>query len=187
MKLAALRPTIRFEKKWPEIIASLLHAAVFILGGMLLARWIWLLFSPTVLVMPPALEQAASSQSATILAAHWFTPKTGGIAIAAPSTVNFKLVGIYAATGRQASVSKTGGSKTADSQAADSKQGFAVFKLADGKQKSVLLHQEITAGIHLQAIKQEAVEVGQEGSTQTITLESRQSATATPAKTGMHF
>lgn len=172
MKLAALRPTIRFEKKWPEIIASLLHAAVFILGGMLLARWIWLLFSPTVLIMPPASEQAASSQSATILAAHWFTPKTGGIAIAAPSTVNFKLVGIYAATG---------------SQAGDSKQGFAVFKLADGKQKSVLLHQEITAGIHLQAIKQEAVEVGQEGSTQTITLESRQSATATPAKTGMHF
>ncbi len=192
MKLAALRPTIRFEKKWPEIIASLLHAAVFILGGMLLARWIWLLFSPTVLVMPPALEQAASSQSATILAAHWFTPKTGGIAIAAPSTVNFKLVGIYAATGNRAGVIKTGGNKitdsqTGDSQTSDNKQGFAVFKLADGKQKSVLLHQEITAGIHLQAIKQEAVEVGQEGSTQTITLESRQSATATPAKTGMHF
>lgn len=177
MKLAALRPTIRFEKKWPEIIASLLQAVVFILGGMLLARWIWLLFSPTELVMPPALEQAASSQSATILAAHWFTPKTGGLVIAAPSTVNFKLVGIYAAT-----ASKTGVSKTADS-----KQGFAVFKLADGKQKSVLLHQEITAGIHLQAIKQEAVEVGQEGSTQTVMLENRKSASATPAKTGMHF
>jgi hypothetical protein len=177
MKLAALRPTIRFEKKWPEIIASLLHALVFILGGMLLARWIWLLFSPTVLIMPPASEQAASSQSSTILAAHWFTPKNGGIAIAAPSTVNFKLVGIYAATASNIGNSKTG----------DSKQGFAVFKLADGKQKSVLIHQEITAGIALQAIKQEAVEVGQDGSTQTITLESRKSATATPAKTGMHF
>ena len=167
MKLAALHPTIRFEKKWPEIIASVLHAATFILGGMLLARWIWLLFSPTVLVMPPALEQAVSSQSATILSAHWFTPKTGAIAIAAPSPVNFKLMGIYAAT--------------------DSKLGFAIFKLADGKQKSVLLHQEISPGIHLQTIKQETVDVGQEGNTQSIALESRKPTSTTPAKIGMRF
>jgi Type II secretion system protein C len=168
MKLAALRPKIRFEKKWPDIVAGILHAAVFILGGMLLARWVWLLFSPTVLVVPPALEQAVSSQSATILSGHWFGQNTGQTVVAAPATVNFKLVGVYAPTG--------------------SKLGFAIFKMADGKQKSVLLHQEITAGISLQLIKKNTVQVGQAGSTQTLELESRKQQNATPsAPTGLRL
>lgn len=167
MKLAALRPNIRFEKKWPDIIASLLHATAFVLGGMLLARWLWLLFSPMVPVLPPALEQAASSQSATILAAHWFAPTAGGVAIAAPVTASFKLVGIYAPSG--------------------DKLGFAVFKLADGKQRAVLLHQEITAGIRLHAIKPGGVELGSEGNIQTLTLESRKSNAAAPASIGLQF
>ena len=45
MKLAALRPQIRFDKKWSDVAASLMHVATFVLGGFLLARWIWLLFS----------------------------------------------------------------------------------------------------------------------------------------------
>lgn len=167
MKLAALRPKIRFEKKWSELVASLLHAATFILGGMLLARWIWLLFSPTIPVVPPALEPAVSSQSATILAARWFTPKTGGINVAIPSAVNFTLIGTYAPT--------------------NSKLGFAIFKLVDGKQRFVLLNQEISPGIRLQSIKQEEVQVGQEGSTQTLVLENRKPNSAATAPVGIHF
>lgn len=167
MKLAALRPKIRFEKKWPDIFASILHAAVFVFGGMLLARWIWLLFSPTVLIVPPAPEQAVSSQSATILSSHWFGPSSGRVAMSAPAIVSFKLMGVYAPTG--------------------SKLGFAIFKMADGKQRSVLLHQEITAGISLQSIKQDSVQVGQAGSTQTLALEARQKNATATSPTGFRL
>lgn len=167
MKLAALRPKIRFEKKWPDFVARLLHAAVFILGGMLLARWIWLLFSPNVPVAPAALEQSVSSQSAIILSGHWFGQSTGRMTAPAPSTVNFKLMGVYAPTGN--------------------KLGFAIFKMADGKQRSVFLRQEITPGIALHLIKKNSVQVGQVGSTQTLVLESRKQTSATSAApTGLH-
>lgn len=166
MKLPALRPQIRFEKQWPDLLAAILHVAAFVLGGMLLARWIWLLFAPTVPVLPLTLEQPASSQSATILAGHWFGASAGRTMAIAPTTVNFKLMGVYAPTGSQ--------------------QGFAIFKLADGKQRSVLLHQEITPGIRLQSIKQDAVQVGQEGNMQTLTLESRQTSTAAPKLLAIH-
>ncbi len=89
-----------------------------------------------------------------MLAAHWFAPRAVGVAIAAPVTANFKLVGIYVPSG--------------------DKLGFAVFKLADVKQRAVLLHQEITAGIRLHAIKPEGVELRSEGNIQTLTLEIRQ-------------
>jgi len=153
MKLAAFRPQIRFEKKWPELSADLLQLAIFVVGGMLLARWIWLIFSPIIPVLPPASEQAASSQSATILSGHWFATTSAQMASLAPAAVNFKLVGIYAPSAN--------------------KLGFAVFKLADGKQRAVLLHQEITAGLILRTIMPESVQVGQEGSMQTLTLENR--------------
>jgi type II secretory pathway component PulC len=86
--------------------------------------------------------------------------------VAAPATVNFKLMGIYAPSG--------------------DKLGFAVFKLADGKQRAVLLHQEITTGIQLHAIKPDGVEVRSEGNVQTLSLESRKSNTA-PAPIGLQF
>lgn len=167
MKLAAMRPKITLEKKWPDMLAGILHAAVFVLGGMLLARWIWLLFAPAVPVLPLKLEQPVSSQSATILAGHWFAPPSGRMAAIAPATVNFKLVGIYAPSG--------------------DKLGFAVFKLADGKQRAVLLHQEITAGIQLHAIKPDTVEVGPEGNIQILTLDSRKSNATAPASIGLQF
>jgi len=167
MKLAALRPQIRFDKKWSDVAASLMHVATFVLGGFLLARWIWLLFSPTIPVLPPALKQAASSQSATILSGHWFATTSAQMAALAPAAVNFKLVGIYAPS--------------------SDKLGFAVFKLADGKQRAVLLHQEITAGIILRTIKPESVQVGQEGSMQTLVLENRTPTVAAPSQHDAHI
>jgi hypothetical protein len=62
-----------------------------------------------------------------------------------------------------------------------------VFKLADGKQRAVLLHQEITAGIQLHAIKSDGVEVGSEGNVQTLTLENRKSNAAAPIPIGLQF
>ena len=150
MNLQMYRPKILFEKKGLELFAIFLQAVLFALGGLLLAHWLWVFFAPATLELPPKLEQTTSTQLTTVLASHWFTPATGQLVIAA-SPVNFKLVGIYAS--------------------ANSKPGFAVFKLADGKQRAVLLNQEITSGIVLQVIKPNAVEVGQPGSTQKLSLE----------------
>lgn len=150
MKLSGLRPKIRFEKKWPELIADILYATAFVLGGMLVARWIWLFFAPVAPVLPLKPEQSASSQSAAILAGHWFGSNSNQALAVVPSSVNFNLMGIYAPT--------------------DSSSGFAVFKMADGKQRSVLLNQEITPGISLISVQQDGVEVGQEGATQTLKL-----------------
>src|SRR5450830_1725587 len=167
MKLRTLRPKIHFEKKEPDILAAMLHAVVFVMGGMLLARWTWLLFAPVTPELPLALEQPTSSQLATIVTGHWFAPTSGQMVVAAPATVNFKLMGIYASSG--------------------DKLGFAVFKLADGKQRAVLLHQEITAGIQLHAIKPDGVEVGSEGNVQTLSLENHKSNVTTPAPIGLQF
>lgn len=152
MKLQTYRPKILFEKKGLELFAILLQAILFALAGLLLSQWMWVFFAPATLELPPKLEQMTSTQLTTVLAAHWFTPANGQLVIS-PPTVNFKLVGIYAS--------------------ANSKLSFAVFKLADGKQRAVLLHQEITSGIVLQDIKPNAVEVGQQGSTQKLMLETK--------------
>jgi hypothetical protein len=150
MKLTSLRSKIRFEKKWPELLADILLAAVFVLGGMLLAHWIWLFFAPVASVLPIKSERSASTQSATILAGHWFKYSSSQVVAVVPSSVNFNLMGVYAPT--------------------DSTSGFAVFKMADGKQRSVLLKQEITPGVNLISVQQEGVEVGQDGATQYLKL-----------------
>ena len=141
-----------FEKKGLVLFAIFLQATLFALGGLLLAHWTWVFFAPATLELPPKLEQTTSTQLTTVLASHWFTPATGQLAMAPPA-VSFKLVGIYVS--------------------ANSKRGFAVFKLADGKQRAVLLHQEIAFGIFLQEIKPNEVEVGQPGSTQKLILEKK--------------
>lgn len=151
MKLQAYRPKILLEKKGLELFANFLQAILFAYGGLLLAHWMWVFFAPATLELPQKLEQTTSTQLTTVLAAHWFTPTNGQLVTATP--INFKLVGIYAS--------------------ANSEPGFAVFKLADGKQRAVLLHQEITPGIVLQDIKPNAVEVGQQGSTQKLILETK--------------
>lgn len=162
MKLASFRPQIRFEKKWSELSADLLQAFLFLIGGMLLARWIWLIFSPTIPVLPPVSDQTASSHSSIILSGHWFAQPSGRDAPIAPASINFKLVGIYAPS--------------------DKKLGFAVFKQTDGKQRAVLLNQEITPGIMLRSIMPESVQVGQEGSLQTLELEKRAATVAATIK-----
>ncbi len=166
MKLQAYRPKILFEKKGPELFAALLQAILFALGGLLFARWAWLFFAPASLELPPKLEQTTSTQLTTVLTAHWFTPTTGQVVMAA-APVHFKLVGIYAST--------------------TSKPGFAVFKLADGKQRAVLLHQEINPGIVLQDIKPNVVEVGQQGNTQNLFLENRKQSNNSPQLNIPHF
>lgn len=153
MKMPFYRPKIEFEKSLPELVAVILHAILFLLGGMLLARWFWLFFSPTSPPIPIKMEQSTSSQLTTILSANWFSQPKDTSIIAAPVAFNFKLVGIYAPS--------------------SNKQGFAIFKLEDGKQRAVLLHQEIIGGVKLQAIKPDEVEVGQEDNTRTVKLESR--------------
>ena len=117
----------------------------------MLARWTWLLFAPLSPVPPQKPEQSVSSLSSTILAGHWFGLTKGRPVVTTSATVNFKLVGIYSPTG--------------------GKPGFAVFKLADGKQRAVLLNKEITPGISLMSIKPDGVQVGQEGNTQALVLE----------------
>lgn len=162
MKLRNLRPKISFEKKWPDLLAGILQVSLYVLGGMMLARWTWLLFAPLTPAPPQKIEQSVYNLSSTILAGHWFGLTKGRPVVTTSATVNFKLVGIYSPTG--------------------GKPGFAVFKLADGKQRAVLLNKEITPGISLMSIKPDGVQVGQEGSTQALVLEGNKSNTsaATP-------
>ncbi len=159
MKLQTFRPKIVFEKKWPELLAVLLQAILFVLGGLLMAQWSWYFILPKTLQLPPKLEQSTSTQLTSVLAAHWFTPATGQIVMTAPP-VNFKLVGTYASASSYAS--------------------FAVFKLADGKQRAVLINQEINSGILLQKVNRDYVEVGQQGNTQKLYLENRKPNSASP-------
>ena len=166
MKLQMYRSKILFEKNGIEIFAVLLNVIMFILGGLLLARWFWVFFAPATLELPAKLEVTTSAQLTNVLAAHWFSPATTQAVMAAP-TVNFKLVGIYAPT--------------------TSKAGFAVFKFADSKQKAVLIHQEINSGIALQNIQSDSVEVGQPGNTQTLFLDNPNPAIKDPPKTPTLF
>ena len=155
MKFQTYRPKIQFEKNGIELLAMTLQILLIISGGFLLAYWAWILFAPPTAQLPPKLEQTTSSQLTNVLAAHWFKPSSGQIIIPM-ATVNFKLVGIYAAK--------------------SSHKSFAVFKFDDGKQKSVLLNEVINSGIFLQSITPEFVEVGQQGSLQKLYLEDRKSA-----------
>lgn len=152
MKFKAYRPKITFEKKGLELFAVFLNVVLFALGGLILARWTLIFFVSAPLELPPKLEQTISTQLISVLAAHWFTPVSGQIAMATPR-INFKLVGIYAST--------------------NSKPGFAVFKQADGKQLAVLINHEINSGIILQDIQPEAVVVEQQGNRQKLLLENR--------------
>ena len=146
---------IRFENPWSATVALLLHAGLWMLGAAMLARWTWVLVAPSTIAIPPQIEPATNSLIASVVAGHWFGSSLSPIAVA-PAVANFKLVGIYAPTGN--------------------KPGFAVFKFADGKQRAVLLHQEITAGNKLQVINLTSVQVGQEGALQKIELDSKQVA-----------
>lgn len=166
MKLQPYRPKILFEKKSYELLAALLHSLLYVMGGLLLAHWAWLFFAPITLELPAKLEQTTSTQLTTVLAAHWFSPANGQLTMAA-APVNFKLVGIYASS--------------------SSKPGFAIFKLADGKQRAVLLHQEISPGNRLQSIKPDGVEVGQEGNTRKLLLENRKASGSAPQPSILHF
>ena len=155
MKFHAYRPQIQFKKNGIEVLASTLLIILWVLGCLLLAHWAWVLFPLASVQSPPKLEQNASSQLTDVLSAHWFKPVNGQKMISL-STVNFKLVGIYAST-------------------IDTKS-FAVFKLADGKQKSVLINQEISSGILLQNVDPDYVAVGQQGNTQNLYLENKKSS-----------
>ncbi len=161
MKLNANPSKILFEKKWPDLLAGLLHVLLFILGGLMLARWTWLFLAPDSVELPPKTEQANTMQLTTLLDAHWFTPTSGRV-VTAPPPVNFKLVGIYAPL--------------------NGRHGFAVFNLVNGKQRAVLLHQEITTGINLLAIGPNGVQVGEEGNLQTLSLESNSLINTQPLK-----
>ena len=152
MKFQTYKSNIQFEKNGMELFARIIHILLISSGGFLLAYWAWILFAPTSADLPLKLEQTTSSQLTTVLAAHWFKPASGQIIIPV-APVNFKLVGIYASTSHKTS--------------------FAVFKLADGKQKSVLLNQEISSGILLQNVNADHVEIGQQGNTQKLYLENR--------------
>jgi len=104
----------------------------------------------------PTIQLGKNDLTESILVSHWFGNKGSSTTF---TEVNFKLVGTFSPTA--------------------SKGGFAIIKMPDGKQRVVLLKEEILPGMKLESLGADYIEVLQDGNLTKILLENRK-ASATP-------
>ena len=156
MKLK-LRSYVNIEHKLDDFLVIGIKSLLLIWGLMLLASWTWKVILPGTSATLPQIEDAKSDIIESILASHWFG-NNGSSARYAP--INFKLVGVLTPTA--------------------SKPGFAILKMADGKQRIALLKEEVAPGTKLEILGANYIEVGQAGNLTRIMLENGMSSKSTP-------
>jgi len=149
MKLK-LKSYVNVERHLDDLLVNISKGLLTIWGLMLLASWIWKVILPGPFAAMPQIEVAKTDLSELILASQWFGHKGSPIPTAA---INFKLVGVFSPTA--------------------AKPGFAILKMADGKQRVALLNAEILPGIKLETLGANYIEVGQTGRLTKILLENR--------------
>ena len=156
MKLK-LKSYVNIEHKLDDLLVMGIKTFLLIWGLMLLASWTWKVILPSTPAAIPQIEDAKGDITESILASHWFG-NNGSTESYAP--INFKLVGLLSPTA--------------------TKSGFAILKMADGKQRMALLKEEIVPGIKLESLGTNYIEVGQSGNLTKIKLENRIPSKATP-------
>jgi len=149
MKLK-LKSYVNVERQLDDLLVTIIKGLLIIWGLMLLASWSWKVLLPRPTGAIPQIEVAKTELSERILNSHWFGRNGSPISTAA---INFKLVGVFSPTA--------------------GKPGFAILKMADGKQRVALLNKEILPGIKLETLGANYIEVGQTGQLTKILLENR--------------
>ncbi len=155
MKLK-LRAYVNVKHQLHDQLELVIRVLLVIWGLMLLASWTWKVILPTPPAAMPTIQLGKNDLTESILVSHWFGNKGSSTTF---TEVNFKLVGTFSPTA--------------------SKGGFAIIKMPDGKQRVVLLKEEILPGMKLESLGADYIEVLQDGNLTKILLENRK-ASATP-------
>lgn len=150
---------IHISKPWQNISISLVNYIMVILLAMTLAYWIWVFFKPAPIAKVVLAEAPAQTLLPNILAAHWFNQNASQTVVADNS--NLKLLGVFSSTAHY--------------------PGFAIFKLADGKQTHAVLNHEISAGTQLVNITKNSVTISQNGVESKLMLEDAKASTLSNA------
>jgi len=155
MKLK-LRAYVNVKHQLHDQLELVMRVLLVIWGLMLLASWTWKVILPRPPAAMPTIQLGKNDLTESILVSHWFGNKGSSTTF---TEVNFKLVGTFSPNA--------------------SKGGFAIIKMADGKQRVVLLKEEILPGMKLESLGADYIEVLQDGNLTKILLENRK-ASATP-------
>ena len=141
--------SISISKPWQNVTIGLINYSMVIVLALTLAYWFWIFFKPLPIPKVVTLEAPEQTILPSILAAHWFDQAKKPAIIA--DNTNLKLLGVLSTT--------------------HTNPGFAIFKLADGKQTHALLNHEVLPGTQLVAITKNSVTVSQNGIESKIMLE----------------
>ena len=145
-----LRSYVNVKHKLDDQLEIVMRVLLVCWGLMLLASWTWKVILPRSPSAMPPIEVSKNDLVERILESHWFGND------GSPTTfteLNFKLVGTFSPTA--------------------SKGGFAIIKMPNGKQRLVLLKEEIVPGMKLETLGADYIEVRQSGSLTKILLENR--------------
>lgn len=151
---------LNVSRPWQKNTISIINYAMTILLALTVAYWFWVFFKPSVIPKVVVLEAPEQTILPSILAVHWFD-QAQSVKMVADNT-NLKLLGVFSST--------------------HSNPGFAIFKLADGKQTHALLNHEVLPGTQLVAITKNSVTISQHGMESKIMLEDNKNAGAKPAE-----
>ena len=151
---------IYISKPWQKITINLINYAMTMLLALTLAYWFWVFFKPLPMPKVVVLEAPTQTILPSILAAHWFN-QAQRATVAADNT-NLKLLGVFSTT--------------------HSNPGFAIFKLANGKQTHALLNHEVLPGTHLVAITKNSVTISQNGVEYKVMLEENKNTASKPSE-----
>ena len=140
---------ISISRPWQNITIRLINYGIVILFAFTLAYWFWIFFKPLPIPKVVTLEAPAQTILPSILAGHWFNQAKSATVIIDNS--NLKLLGVFSTTRNN--------------------PGFAIFKLADGKQTHAVLNHEVLQGTQLIAITKNSVTISQNGLESKLLLE----------------
>lgn len=147
---------IYISKPWKNTTINLINFAMMILLALTLAYWFWVFFKPLPIPKVVPLEVPAQTILPSILACHWFNQAQRAPVVA--DNTNLKLLGVLSTTHKN--------------------PGFAIFRLADGKQTHVLLNHEVLPGTQLVAITKNSVTISQNGVESKVILEDNKNLTS---------
>ncbi len=140
---------ITISKPWQNITINMLNYVMVVLLALTLAYWFWVFFKPLPIAKVQPLEASTSTLLPSILAGHWFNQAKSPLITLDNNSL--KLLGVMSTTHHS--------------------PGFAIFKLADGKQIHALLNHEVIAGTQLVAITKNSVTISQNGAESKVMLE----------------
>ncbi|MBC7786453.1 MAG: hypothetical protein H7Z18_03150, partial [Methylophilaceae bacterium] len=151
---------ITISKPWQNITINMVNYVMVILLALTFAYWFWIIFKPLPIPKVQPLIAPTETILPSILAGHWFNQAKSPAVVADNS--NLKLLGVFSTT--------------------HNNPGFAIFKLADGKQTHALLNHEVLLGTQLVAITKNSVTISQNGVESKVMLEDNKNIALKPVE-----